>query len=1570
MQRSHNSSSSGLLAMPLAGISSSSDDSDLNSDEEGVVSHAQSSSSDSSDVDALTISIDDESDANDLHLQAAKRPRKNMHVSKDATKRKNVKKMGTMKTSSGNRKGNNGRTSALSETHEKNVVGKLEPQSKGQIPSMNFASPRTGNKQLYCICRSEDDGTRFMVGCDGCEEWFHGSCVGVTQDMALASRVYYCERCRRSNPSDQKSGAHKARTPPPRSLTGGLAVMSDSSSGFSSSSSSSDDTSSSSDEANRARIAKGMKRNIMKVISEVSNGSVNIKNISRKRSRVDAQNAKAPSKRTKFGDLKGSAGWEVDEEACPAVRRYGMGKGGGKGGKVFNHPKANSLSGDEDELDLLDLCPVCDGKSPTTPIFYALKGRRGSSGIFTEKKRPKPKTKGWTTKGNSVEQQGSVSMDLFDHEPPLVTSRGLDTKKKSAPASAKTNSKPQRKKSRSSRNANRGGNLPLEDGMEYLIDIEGDEDEEVVAVDSIAAVAAARAAKRTDRRSKRKNSGDEQVILMFEPPHGMVELSDLVIDSDSEEEAVRIGQKAGLLVVDDDTGNELDEDDFHETATTTGVEDSEQSDDSDDDSEDVPDEDEIVESFIAGQVYGLSWSDEEDEDEDLDHIISAEGEEGEQGSKNSSEANSELPSPTQIEATGQQQQTNSVVEFDDVMEEDVGVVVNRKEVEAIASAAASNVSNQNSRLQSLAQPATNVSGGGKAGTVFKAEDPQPGTQQQQQSFSFDVKKTQLGPNGEIITTTKNLTFSLQPKSGAKPPPKRSKKDAPDANKPRDKFPESNGLGKFVIPMPTTKPLLATPSTSATVPQPAAPSLPPPPPPAVTPPFGPNFFSALLPGLINAAHSSPLIAQNWGQAGAAAGKAKALLQPNGTAAKGTNAKKSVEENPLNAMGNLFNTFLNPFAAGLTALAGNPQVSGSGTGASSGKKEISKNGQGNASKCASAPVPALPNAQNPDAYQAYMMAATIAHMHNVQQVLFAAAMAQQQQQAAGSKSGKDKGTCASDDKSNSSAIQPFLEIQKQLEEMAKTGGAIPPFIPPFPFPPGDQSKASANDLGMAAFAAAIGALGAGMFGIPAPGEAPDTDVSTTKSSSQTYQNSNAPAASSQDGSKRTKFESNSGRGYPGSTREFPYVYLRKRKMQEEPEPNISIDEFVDTEALEEDREDDVEENVSEEEKESSPKPTGSMSADRKPSRTPNRAGSVAAETPSPAFSRWQRIPIGTFRRSRRPSGGWNRELAAAIPRNMHATLLDRPLSLITKGQSAEANSDSPGIFVKEESSGSNRRNSVLPNGGRKEKRQRLALLDDDTDEVDYPNGLQSPLLVPVRSSPSLRPVGFGFVPRANQSSGQLNPGLRRSSLSISSLNSGANTPSSTVFTFPEKFASSSEWMPVVLLGDPAQKFDSDGFVELNLDAGVEKGTVDSTSDMNCDNDMLHLDPETQEIQIEVQVEEIGSGKSTSISTSLNDGIEMADSSGSGTSAGSTTAAILEHVAMVAAAAAVQVASAAANMVTSQDINLEKSDTGDPLAEPRDGDGLSSDVKLEIARILSGEMPALDVGQGVSSSRTTFV
>jgi len=47
--------------------------------------------------------------------------------------------------------------------------------------------------QGYCICRRAYSG--FMIGCDECEEWYHGVCIGITESKAERVENYCCVRC-------------------------------------------------------------------------------------------------------------------------------------------------------------------------------------------------------------------------------------------------------------------------------------------------------------------------------------------------------------------------------------------------------------------------------------------------------------------------------------------------------------------------------------------------------------------------------------------------------------------------------------------------------------------------------------------------------------------------------------------------------------------------------------------------------------------------------------------------------------------------------------------------------------------------------------------------------------------------------------------------------------------------------------------------------------------------------------------------------------------------------------------------------------------------------------------------------------------------------------------------------------------------------------------------------------------------------------------------------------------------------------------------------------------------------
>lgn len=39
---------------------------------------------------------------------------------------------------------------------------------------------------------------RFYIGCDSCHDWFHGSCVGISELQASVITSYMCPRCKES----------------------------------------------------------------------------------------------------------------------------------------------------------------------------------------------------------------------------------------------------------------------------------------------------------------------------------------------------------------------------------------------------------------------------------------------------------------------------------------------------------------------------------------------------------------------------------------------------------------------------------------------------------------------------------------------------------------------------------------------------------------------------------------------------------------------------------------------------------------------------------------------------------------------------------------------------------------------------------------------------------------------------------------------------------------------------------------------------------------------------------------------------------------------------------------------------------------------------------------------------------------------------------------------------------------------------------------------------------------------------------------------------------------------------
>ncbi|KAI6646658.1 Lysine-specific demethylase 7B-like [Oopsacas minuta] len=49
---------------------------------------------------------------------------------------------------------------------------------------------------FYCFCRSRSKDTEFMIQCDGCDIWYHGSCVELREEETDIIDKFFCPPCR------------------------------------------------------------------------------------------------------------------------------------------------------------------------------------------------------------------------------------------------------------------------------------------------------------------------------------------------------------------------------------------------------------------------------------------------------------------------------------------------------------------------------------------------------------------------------------------------------------------------------------------------------------------------------------------------------------------------------------------------------------------------------------------------------------------------------------------------------------------------------------------------------------------------------------------------------------------------------------------------------------------------------------------------------------------------------------------------------------------------------------------------------------------------------------------------------------------------------------------------------------------------------------------------------------------------------------------------------------------------------------------------------------------------------
>ncbi|XP_041977903.1 nucleosome-remodeling factor subunit NURF301 [Aricia agestis] len=83
-------------------------------------------------------------------------------------------------------------------TKQEEVRGKRRTTSGGRDAAPRSNKKATKKEKLLCICRTPYDNTKFYLGCEHCSNWFHGDCVGITEEMSKSMEEYVCAECRRA----------------------------------------------------------------------------------------------------------------------------------------------------------------------------------------------------------------------------------------------------------------------------------------------------------------------------------------------------------------------------------------------------------------------------------------------------------------------------------------------------------------------------------------------------------------------------------------------------------------------------------------------------------------------------------------------------------------------------------------------------------------------------------------------------------------------------------------------------------------------------------------------------------------------------------------------------------------------------------------------------------------------------------------------------------------------------------------------------------------------------------------------------------------------------------------------------------------------------------------------------------------------------------------------------------------------------------------------------------------------------------------------------------------------------
>nr|XP_039255576.1 nucleosome-remodeling factor subunit BPTF-like [Styela clava] len=89
----------------------------------------------------------------------------------------------------------------------------MSPPPEPKKTKMINTQSKKKDTKLYCICKTQYDPTKFYIGCDLCLNWFHGTCVGIPETRAKSMNEWICEECQKAKEEPAQELYCICRTP-------------------------------------------------------------------------------------------------------------------------------------------------------------------------------------------------------------------------------------------------------------------------------------------------------------------------------------------------------------------------------------------------------------------------------------------------------------------------------------------------------------------------------------------------------------------------------------------------------------------------------------------------------------------------------------------------------------------------------------------------------------------------------------------------------------------------------------------------------------------------------------------------------------------------------------------------------------------------------------------------------------------------------------------------------------------------------------------------------------------------------------------------------------------------------------------------------------------------------------------------------------------------------------------------------------------------------------------------------------------------------------------------------------